>query len=140
MSTTATATLPAATAATDKHRRGFSFTSKSSKSRRSSANSGNTSNPVTPIAETAEDKARRSLQSKADPTMALSELQPSELGFFFFFFFIILILVYIVTDILVFSGGRSRKVEPGKYSRNAAQGSIRECYQYVGSLPPFDFI
>ena len=83
MSTTATATLPAAAAATNKHRRGFSFTSKSSKSRRSSANSGNTSNPISPVVETAEDKVRRSLQSKADPTMALSELQPSEFGFLF---------------------------------------------------------
>ena len=83
MSTTATATLPAAAAATNKHHRGFSFTSKSSKSRRSSANSGNTSNPISPVVETAEDKVRRSLQSKADPTMALSELQPSEFGFLF---------------------------------------------------------
>lgn len=58
-----------------KHHRGFSFGSKSSKSHRSNS-SGNV-DPAGPIEETAEEKARRHLHSKADPTIAMSELQPS---------------------------------------------------------------
>ena len=58
-----------------KHHRGFSFGSKSSKSHRS--NSSGNIDPAGPIEETAEEKARRQLHSKADPTIAMSELQPS---------------------------------------------------------------
>lgn len=58
-----------------KHHRGFSFGSKSSKSQRSSS-SGN--NRPESLLESAEEKARRSLHSKADPTVAMSELQPSK--------------------------------------------------------------
>lgn len=61
-----------------KHHRGFSFGSKSSKSHQS--NSSGNSPPIAtePVTETAEDKVRRSLKSKADPTVAMSELQPSK--------------------------------------------------------------
>lgn len=56
-----------------KHHRGFSFGSKSSKSNRS--NSSGNNDPA--IEETAEEKASHHLHSKADPTVAMSELQPS---------------------------------------------------------------
>ncbi|OKL57622.1 hypothetical protein UA08_07310 [Talaromyces atroroseus] len=54
------------------HRRGISFSGKSDKSRRSS-NSG----PKVSLTETAEEKYRRSLHTKADPTLAMSEAQPA---------------------------------------------------------------
>lgn len=60
------------------HRRGFSFGSKSSKSHRSSASGNPPSLNHLPLAESVEEKARRNLRSKADPTIAMSELQPSE--------------------------------------------------------------
>lgn len=51
------------------HGRGFSFGGKSDKSHRSNG-SGNK------YSETHEEKVRRSLQSKADPTLAMNEAQP----------------------------------------------------------------
>lgn len=59
-----------------KHNRGFSFGSKSSKSHRSSISANRVA-----LAESAEEKQRRNLQTKADPTLAMSELQPSTLFF-----------------------------------------------------------
>ncbi|ODM14667.1 hypothetical protein SI65_09856 [Aspergillus cristatus] len=54
-----------------KHNRGFSFGSKSSKSHRSSTSANRVA-----LTESAEEKQRRNLQTKADPTLAMSELQP----------------------------------------------------------------
>lgn len=61
-----------------KHNRGFSFGSKSSKSHRSSTSANRVA-----LTESAEEKQRRNLQTKADPTLAMSELQPST--FFYIF-------------------------------------------------------
>lgn len=55
-----------------KHDRGFSFGSKSSKSHRSSFSANRVA-----LTESAEEKHKRNLQTKADPTLAMSELQPS---------------------------------------------------------------
>lgn len=54
-----------------KQNRGFSFGSKSSKSNRSSISANRVA-----LAESPEEKQRRNLQTKADPTLAMSELQP----------------------------------------------------------------
>jgi hypothetical protein len=91
------------------HGRGFSFGGKSDKSHRSSG-SGNK------YSETHEEKLRRSLHTKADPTLAMNEAQPGMLS---------IDLCELITNL------RSRcgfgKVEFGVAARNAAQGPIWKC-------------
>ncbi|KAH8694035.1 hypothetical protein BGW36DRAFT_214605 [Talaromyces proteolyticus] len=55
-----------------RHGRGFSFSGKSEKSHRSSG-----SGPKQSLTETHEEKLRRSLHTKADPTLAMNEAQPA---------------------------------------------------------------
>jgi hypothetical protein len=54
------------------HRRGISFSGKSDRS----SNSG----PKVSLTESAEEKYRRSLHTKADPTLAMNEAQPGTLS------------------------------------------------------------
>ncbi|KAH1842760.1 hypothetical protein KXX54_001351 [Aspergillus fumigatus] len=63
---------PSQTVASPRPSRGFSFGGRSDKSRRSS-NAG--SNKIS-LKESSEEKHRRSLHTKADPTLAMSEAQP----------------------------------------------------------------
>ncbi|KAL3413499.1 hypothetical protein V8F44DRAFT_179521 [Aspergillus fumigatus] len=65
---------PSQTVASPRPSRGFSFGGRSDKSRRSS-NAG--SNKIS-LKESSEEKHRRSLHTKADPTLAMSEAQPTD--------------------------------------------------------------
>jgi hypothetical protein len=66
---------PSQTVASPRPSRGFSFGSTSDKSRRSS----NAASNKISLRESSEEKHRRSLHTKADPTLAMSEAQPSML-------------------------------------------------------------
>jgi hypothetical protein len=63
---------PSQTVASPRPSRGFSFGSTSDKSRRSS----NAASNKISLRESSEEKHRRSLHTKADPTLAMSEAQP----------------------------------------------------------------
>ncbi|PKX91881.1 uncharacterized protein P174DRAFT_492700 [Aspergillus novofumigatus IBT 16806] len=63
---------PSQTVASPRPSRGFSFGSRSDKSRRSS----NAASNKISLRESSEEKHRRSLHTKADPTLAMSEAQP----------------------------------------------------------------
>ncbi|EAL92731.1 hypothetical protein AFUB_040640 [Aspergillus fumigatus A1163] len=93
---------PSQTVASPRPSRGFSFGGRSDKSRRSS-NAG--SNKIS-LKESSEEKHRRSLHTKADPTLAMSEAQPS-------------------------TGCGPRTVDSGLSKSYAAQRPIWADYQYV---------
>jgi hypothetical protein len=109
---------PPAPSAPAHHGRGFSFGGKSDKSHRSDASGGNKHS----YQESHEEKVRRSLQTKADPTLAMSEAQPGMLWLGLSVCFCIL------TD--PHSRRGFGKVESRVAARNPVQGPVWKCYQY----------
>jgi hypothetical protein len=109
--------------------RGFSVKSDQSQNSGKSAK-GHTRGP----SESSAEKARRNLHTKADPLVAMNELQPSTLNARWEIASGRIPVRINLADLN--SGGCASEVEFGLAARCPAQGSIREYHQFVSTGIP----